>query len=478
MSSIQTIHILHTNDIHSHFEQMPPLAYRIRQLREEFGAENTLTLDIGDHMDRMRIETEGTFGRANVSVMNATGYDAVCLGNNEGLTLEPEVLESIYTGANCSILVANMFETRTGKLPSWMKPYEIFERNGIRVACIGLTIHFQEFYRLLGWDVKEPIEMLQHYIPQMRQESDIIVVLSHLGIRYDERMAEEADVDLILGGHTHHLLDRLMKIRGTWIAAAGKFGQYLGHVRLDWNSDRGRIEGIDGEVISMEDVPPAEDISLLLTQAEQEGRMALSKVVTRLEEPLPIHWSKESRLGNLLADGLFDWVEGADVALLNAGQLLEGLEAGEVHRGRLHEICPSPINPCLLQLTGAQLRMTLEQALLEEYHSRPIRGFGFRGKVLGTLCVSGMEIRYESEKDRLQKITEIYINGKPIADDRRYGVATLDMFTFGVGYEEIQHGLGRRFYLPELLRDVLERALQNPRLLESSRSVRWQKADR
>jgi 5'-nucleotidase len=477
VNSIHSIYILHTNDIHSHFEQMPPLAHQIRLLRERYGKDRTLVLDIGDHMDRMRLETEGTDGRANIAVMNATGYDAACLGNNEGLTLCPDTLEATFQQAEFAILTANMKRIDTGKLPEWIEPYRIFERNGVRIGCIGLTINFEEFYRLLNWDVRPPVEILQEYVPMVRKQADVVVLLSHLGIRYDEKIAGEVEgIDLILGGHTHHLLDRPMRIRNTWIAGAGKYGQYLGQIQIDWNSDLHRIEYIEGKVISMDGVPMAPDVSDILDQAGREGREVLTKPVTELTEPLPISWKDESRLGNLLADGLRQWV-GAEIALFNSGQLLDGLDAGGVHRGRLHEICPSPINPCLLQLNGSQLRKTLEQSLLEEYQEKTIRGFGFRGKVLGTLCVSGITILYEPTGRPYEKIRDIRFQGQPLDPGRNYTIGTLDMFTFGVGYEEIQHGLGRRFFLPELLRDVLEQSLKNPKLIESSRSTRWEKQD-
>lgn len=84
----QTLTILHTNDIHSHFGSMSTIAAMINEERDQGG--NFLVLDIGDHMDRMAVETEGTLGTANVDVINLTGYDAITIGNNEGLTFTPD----------------------------------------------------------------------------------------------------------------------------------------------------------------------------------------------------------------------------------------------------------------------------------------------------------------------------------------------------------------------------------------------------
>ncbi|MDT2238225.1 5'-nucleotidase C-terminal domain-containing protein [Paenibacillus larvae] len=67
--------------------------------------------------------------------------------------------------------------------------------------------------------------------------------------------------------------------------------------------------------------------------------------------PLKNDWYAASPLGNLLADSLRRFTR-TELSLVNAGQLLGGLEAGSVTKGRLLEICPSPINPCRIKLRG------------------------------------------------------------------------------------------------------------------------------
>ncbi|WJH34773.1 hypothetical protein N6H14_00750 [Paenibacillus sp. CC-CFT747] len=58
MKQVQKLVILHTNDIHSHFEAMPRIATVMRKLRREHAGAGLVTVDGGDHMDRMRQETE------------------------------------------------------------------------------------------------------------------------------------------------------------------------------------------------------------------------------------------------------------------------------------------------------------------------------------------------------------------------------------------------------------------------------------
>lgn len=80
-----------------------------------------LLLDIGDHMDRAAVETEGTMGQANIDVLNLTGYDTVTIGNNEGLTFSQEMLSSIFSGLQCPVVCCNFVETATGEPPHWME---------------------------------------------------------------------------------------------------------------------------------------------------------------------------------------------------------------------------------------------------------------------------------------------------------------------------------------------------------------------
>ncbi|WP_205628736.1 hypothetical protein, partial [Acinetobacter baumannii] len=68
---------------------MPYIATGLKTLRSTLQkkGQTVVTVDVGDHMDRMRLQSEATLGQANVHVLNDMGYDVVTIGNNEGLTL-------------------------------------------------------------------------------------------------------------------------------------------------------------------------------------------------------------------------------------------------------------------------------------------------------------------------------------------------------------------------------------------------------
>jgi 5'-nucleotidase len=465
--------LLHSNDIHSRLEQAAKMAAYIEDTRQTYGSGRVLTLDIGDHMDRMRVETEASDGLANIALMNAAGYEAATLGNNEGLTFTPEQLDAAFgQQAEFQTVCANMVRASDGKRPSWMKPYVIIEKSGLRIGLIGATANFSDFYILMGWDVSHPLEAIAEQVKRIRSEADIIVVMSHLGLPLDRRMAQEIPgIDLILGGHTHHLLEEPEMIGDTSVCATGKFGEYIGRIDIKVDAATKR-PSFRAQCVPTAGLQEDEEAAAIIARYYDAGERRLSRTIAVLEAPLPVDAAQESPLGNLLAAGLRRWTD-AEIGIVNAGQLLGGLAEGAVTAGELHALCPSPINPCRMKLTGAAIRLSLEQSLLREYIDKPIRGFGFRGVVLGTLAVDGMDIRYDPKRPPLQRITSVMMNGMPLQPEQSYTVGTIDMFTFGVGYEKIKDGTEISYYLPEFIRDVLERELQDIEAIHDCRRKRW-----
>ncbi|OCT11657.1 metallophosphoesterase [Paenibacillus pectinilyticus] len=472
---LQRLVILHTNDIHSHFEQMPKISAYFDRVRRHWPSNQVLTLDIGDHMDRMFPETEGTNAIANVEIMNATGYDAMVLGNNEGLTFTPDWLRSVMMEhAQFPIIGSNITEIATQKTPDWLVPSLILHKSGLRIGLIGVTAAYQDYYELLGWHVIDPMQAVSEHISLLRPQVDILIVMSHLGLRTDQRMAEELEgIDVILGGHTHHLLEEPLLLGGTYICAAGKFGQYAGHIELAFDPAQRRIVELNGRVVPMTtDSEEDSSVTTLLEHYRIASAASLAVEVAQLRQPLRLDWYGESPLGNLLAAGIRRWTS-AEIGLVNSGQLLQGLKEGGLTRGRLLEICPGPINPCRMLLSGADIRQALEESLLDEFMEKPIRGFGFRGEVLGVLCVDGITVQVDATRPPYERILAVHVGEAELDLERSYLVGTIDMFTFGSGYLSLSRGQQIVYMLPEFIRDVLADQLQDEAAIADSHQVRF-----
>ncbi|WP_172252320.1 bifunctional metallophosphatase/5'-nucleotidase [Saccharibacillus deserti] len=469
-----TLILLHTNDLHSHFEQMGRIAAFIAA--EKAQGKPVCTLDVGDHMDRMAIETEGSLGAANVDILNRSGYNAVTIGNNEGLTFTPERLGEVYASLKCPVVCGNV-RMGDGSLPEWLHETAVVETGGFKVGILGLTAPFSDFYRLLGVEVSDPFAGLQDRVNEMRGQADIVVLLSHLGLASDERIAAMTEgIDLILGGHTHHLLPEPAVIGGTVVCAAGKFGRHIGRIVIERDPLSGLCSVREAGLVELADTAPSDAaIDHAIARHHEEAAERLRSVAAVSECELPVDYEQESQLGNLLAQSVRNFA-GGEFSLVNSGQVLGPLPPGEITEGMLHALCPSPINPCVVTLRGSDILHSLEQSLLPEYTGKKLTGFGFRGERLGGLCADGLTIRYDPEAPPHSRIIEARTSDRTIEPDGEYRVGTLDMFTFGAGYESLSRGTDKSFMLPEFLRDLLRLELGRPGAVEEAFVLRWTEA--
>lgn len=457
------IRLFHTNDIHSHFETWPMIVGLLKSKRElaRLKGEATLTFDIGDFVDRFHPISEATLGKGNVELLNDAKFDAVTIGNNEGITLSKAELLKLYEDANFDVLLGNLTISDEGT-SSFSKPFEIYEKNGVKLGVIGLTVAYPVFYETLGWSIKDPFEMLANILPIVRAQSDIVIILSHLGMRDDQRIAEQfSGVDIILGAHTHHLFPNGEYAGETLLCGTGKHGNYLGEVLITLNKETKSIINTEASVTEVHKVPryyQDEAAKILLANLMRLSEEMLSEPVTLLPSNMNVNWFKDSPLPKLLANALRQWTK-ADASILNSGILLEGLTQGLVTKGDIHRICPHPINPCVVSLTGMELLDVLIRCEDKELTHLKMKGFGFRGKVIGKMVYDGITIAWRDKKRHLDQ-ESIFINGEMLDLNRIYVIGTLDLFTFGHLIPTIRDAQYKRFFMPEFIRDVLLWALK------------------
>ncbi|PEB51215.1 bifunctional metallophosphatase/5'-nucleotidase [Bacillus pseudomycoides] len=454
------MHLYHTNDIHSHFENWPQISRFVleeKKRRQEAG-ESVLTLDIGDHVDRFHRITEATNGLGNTKLLNEALYDYVTIGNNEGITLAKEHLNHLYDNAGFEILVANLFE-KEGVRPTWAKPYKLHTTaDGITIALIGLTVAYPAFYKMLDWYIEDPMMHLESILEEVKDKAHITVVLSHLGKSTDEYMAENYDIDVILGAHTHHLFERGVLVNGTLLCCCEKWGHYVGHVQLTVDKETKQLLNKDGRAIKTERLSAYGEPLSTIAMLQEESNLIMAEPVIDLKESLPIHWFQETQFSSMLAGALKKWCN-AEIGMVNAGVLLEGMEEGIVTRGDIHRICPHPINPCALKVPGKTLREVILKASRPHMEQLEVKGFGFRGKVMGKMIYDGVEVIPDTIPGNKMLLEEVIINGEPLELNRIYTVGTIDMFTFGYLYPELSTISEKQYYMPELLRDVLTEML-------------------
>lgn len=457
----EKIHIYYSNDLHSHFENWPKIVNHWKQQRayHEERDESMFLLDVGDHVDRFHPIAEALMGSANVQLLNQAGYDCVTIGNNEGITLTHEDLYQLYEEANFDVVCANLRNVQ-GNNPNWLKPYSFLTTDqGTKIGVIGLTAPFLAFYELLGWDVYSPFDILDKVLVEVREQADIVILLSHLGINDDREIAHRySGIDVIIGGHTHHLLRDGEMINNTLLTAAGKHGVYVGQVSLTRDPITTHVEK-EAYAYALETQEEDEETKQTLEKYSREAIQHLNKTVVELDKSYNVNWFQETPIIKELVHTLKDWTE-ADCAMLNAGVLLESFEAGPVTRGDIHRTCPHPINPCKVTLSGNELLEVIRQAHTQSFMEKELKGFGFRGKVIGRMVFSGIEVNIDTDREGNEHVRNVWLQGALIERSKMYTVATADTFTFGRLLPEISHSKDKQYYLPELLRDLLAHTLE------------------
>ncbi|MDW0110977.1 bifunctional metallophosphatase/5'-nucleotidase [Sporosarcina aquimarina] len=442
-ANTETIHIYHTNDIHSHFENWPGISEYLLNQRahhKQIG-ESCFVFDLGDYVDRSHPFTEATEGKGNIGLLNRAGYDAVTIGNNEGITLSHSALAQLYEHAQFDVVVANLLD-ENGEQLDWAVPYTAFTTSsGLKVSVIAATAEYELFYKKLGWTIQEPRSILRELASQLRNTSDCVICLSHLGVHEDRLLAQEtSDIDVILGAHTHHLFVHGELVGETLLAATGKFGQYVGHVTLTVQNKQ--VIGKRAEVILADELEAGEDEVYAIQKMIDEGTKALDEEVFMTPTILKQNLFGKSPLSEFFGQALLAYTK-ADCGLFNAGIFLGSLPEGIVTKRDLHRVLPHPINACILTVKGQALRDYYIESCHPDWPRTEVRGLGFRGTLMGIMIHENFTMKHD----------DLFVNGKlvdPLAD---YKLATLDMFTFGFFYPNMKFEK-IDYIAPEMLRDI------------------------
>jgi 2',3'-cyclic-nucleotide 2'-phosphodiesterase (5'-nucleotidase family) len=215
----------------------------VRQERQ--ASAHFLLLDAGDSLFGDRFLGQQTQGKGVVEAMNLMGYDAMALGGGD-MRLGLDTLRQRMAEAEFSFLSANVVLSGTETL--FTEPYIIKEMGDHRVAIIGLTEPGGANAVQGAVTVLNPIETARCYVAEVSAQASIIIVLSHLGVEADMKLAKEVEgIDLIVSGTGQVLLGQAAQneTTGTLIVQAevpspGHAGRMVGVARLQVDS-RGEV---------------------------------------------------------------------------------------------------------------------------------------------------------------------------------------------------------------------------------------------
>ncbi|MCQ2311379.1 MAG: bifunctional metallophosphatase/5'-nucleotidase [Paludibacteraceae bacterium] len=376
------IYILYDNDVHCSVEGYEQMA----ALRADYLKQSIYVnvVSCGDFVQGNKVGSISK-GKYPVAIMNAVPYDYVTLGNHEfdyGVTQ----LKKLTWWLRAKTLCCNFSSIKTGKFiyPS----YDIRSYGTVNVGFVGvatpttinnsLPINFQNDQGEVLYDFhkSEVVDLVQQAVNAAREEgADYVIVLSHLGddtkgINSIQLIEQTEGIDVVLDGHSHHVLDyKVANLHGdsVLLASTGNNFRYAGCLKItqqhqfinqliDLSSYRGVHKRLHSRIASILERVNKKTCQYIgfsqvtLTDSDNEGNRMVRK--------------GETNLGDFTSDAM-RFVSQSDIGISNGGGLRGSLIKGNITYGDLLQVLPFNNTLYKVEMTGQQFIDVLEAGVSE-----------------------------------------------------------------------------------------------------------------
>jgi len=465
----QNLIIFYTNDLHGGITEQeadflnpdfPPIlgggaaaANIIFQARKQAdkNGDVVLVFDSGDIFQGTPIGTK-TEGQAIIEYMNDVGYDAVTAGNHD-FDLGKDVFIKMTEKANFPILSANLIDKTTNNVFSFVKPYTIVEKKGLKIGIFGLSTEATEQMsfpeHIQGLDFSAEVPAAQKAVDELQKQNvDIVIAVVHMGLPYDTEegytelleankqnlkketylnameLANQVEgIDILFGGHIHRGYREPWEDPKNHTLCFQNYGNggNLGMVSINIDKASKTISGYD--------LPGRDGGLLLLTNDEflydekiytsiKEKRAKVEKgydeVIGETELAITRSSRGDSPMSNMLCDAMID-ATGADFSMSNYGGIRAEIKAGSITPRNIFKVLPFGNSIVVMQMKGSLLKQIVEQKLASSS----------RG-----MAVGGGIIKYDKSKST-DIIDSFIINGQSLDPNKIYRVATTDYLAEG-----------------------------------------------
>jgi 2',3'-cyclic-nucleotide 2'-phosphodiesterase/3'-nucleotidase len=251
--------------------------------------------------------------------LNFLGYDAGTVGNHD-IEAGHSVYDRLVRKYKFPLLAANAVNIVTGK--PYFKPFTIIEKNGIRVAVLGLITPSipdwlpPELYS--GIEFRDMLETAKLYMPViLKEKPDVVVGLFHSG--WDDRGDQASEgshndengtsavawnvpgFDVIMCGHNHNVVNKnFVNSAGdtVLILEGGSRSEKIGRADVVFRKDRisGKMQKrITGKIVNVNDYSP-DNVFIAEFSAENDViKEYVSKVIATSEASIS---SRDSYFGS------------------------------------------------------------------------------------------------------------------------------------------------------------------------------------
>lgn len=395
-----TVTILHTSDIHSHYEEFNSAGLacssqdkalgncyggyaRLKEAIKLGKRDSTYpvyVVDAGDHFQGT-IFYNKYHGAKLPRIVEELQYDVITLGNHEfddGFEyLVPYIRSCPVPIVNCNLdLYAGALHNFS--LHHYIKPFVVLKHGVAFIGSLTPTV-LDLAIGARGVIIGDAATTIQNQVNELhRQGINRIVVLSHNGINDDLQIARQlSGVSLIVGGHSHTLLANnqpgaagpypveVLDADGNVvrIVHSGCWGKYLGRLTMSWNAD-GRIVRFEGEPLLLDQtIPEDPELKQLITTWKAPIEELLRRVVGTSSMDLLLDGCLEGEcaLGNLYARILYDYVaellgeSQLDFCFVNTKGIRAGVRRGPITMDALYAIVPFDNEVTTVKLSGAAI---------------------------------------------------------------------------------------------------------------------------
>lgn len=481
------ITILHTNDHHGHFWRSEYGEYGLSAqktlvdgIRKEVAAQggSVLLLSGGD-INTGVPESDLQDAEPDFRGMNLIGYDAMAVGNHE-FDNPMSVLRQQEKWAKFPFLSANIYQKSTNQ--RLFKPWMIFNREGLKIAVIGLTtddtakIGNPEYFTDI--EFRKPATEAKLVIDELNQNEkpDVIIATTHMG-HYDNgehgsnapgdvemaRSLPKGALALIVGGHSQDPVCMASENKkqvdyvpgtpcapdqqnGTWIVQAHEWGKYVG--RADFQFRNGEMKlvryqlipvnlkkkvtydnGKSERVLYTPEIAENAQMLSLLTPFQNKGKAQLGVKIGSTTGRLEGDRSKvrfvQTNLARVLLAAQMART-GADLAVMSGGGVRDSIEAGDITYKDVLKVQPFGNTVVYVNLSGKELLDYLTAVA----QMKPDSGAYPQFANVSFVAKGG-------------QLSDVKIKGEPLDEAKSYRLAMLSFnATGGDGYPRLDDKAG------------------------------------
>ncbi len=413
----------------------PALAATIEHYRAE-NPEGTVLLDGGDIFQGTMISNL-QYGRPVVAQMDRLAYAAAAIGNHD-FDWTADTLKARVMGMNFAAMGANIIERKSGKRPWWVRSDTTFVRRGVRVAVFGLgypgTPRVTMPANVAHLRFEDDSTTAAGIVPRLRKAgADVVIEIGHIPAETDSsrkargdllRLASVPGVNAWLGGHSHNVVDD--EVNGAPVMIGGANGQWLAVADLTVDAVKHTVIESHHRVVPIYvDEFPVDSVWVARVQLWNASVAPIAAEVLGNNAEALGRGQPEATIGDFITDAM-RFASGADIAMQNPGGMRANLAAGVITRGDIYAIMPFDNTIVTFNLSGADVKRALEQAL----------------KFNRTTQVSGIRYVIDSSQPAMSRVTRITLaDGSPLDEARLYKVSVNNfMATGGDNYDALTHG--------------------------------------